>query len=107
METQPESVLPNSAFECSNGDIVGIRVPAIASSEDKFHLLKRRPSPNIDPVSCYLDVFDERRQFLVFPPIAEISDEWRLAFRMQTGDEAGDLKQRRVFSLGVQRPCAL
>jgi len=112
-----EGKLPTDAFVCYAGQIFGIRVPveplkgsaALAKSKKTgtgaFAYVKFRPIPRFQPIECYVDLLDDHRQFLVFPPVSNWSAEWRMVHRIESPPGSG-WRQSRLFVIGDEHPCA-
>jgi len=106
-----KAVLPYESFVCHEGRIFGIRVPVKGAApkrrrrqQEVFSYVIRNPLPNLDPMEIYLDIQNDLKQFFLYPPLDDYSEEWRLWYRYaEKGSKAW--ADSRLFKLGERHPC--
>jgi len=103
----PESTLHDDAFACNEGAMVGIRLPGNRPRKGLFFEVKLEAAYGLWPVHIYSDISDRRNQFHLCPPLAGITDHWRLLYGRASSKIATKLAEHRLFEVGKAHPCAL
>lgn len=80
-------------------------LPGKRRSRDQFFYVTRNPMPNLDPIEVYLDNSDERRQFLLFPPLDDETEEYRLLYRRAVTMKSLGWAEQHLFIGPKDRLC--
>jgi len=99
----PEGILRDDALACQNGRIFSIRLPAKPPKKHSLHHVKLNSS---GVEQLYVEIADEQRQFILFPPAGPADEHWLLLHRKASPQgQDGPWLERRLFQLGRRHPC--
>jgi len=106
---KPEGVMQRDALVCWQGRLVGVKLPQKPpTKQERFHYV-RFCSLMWEAVDWYADTADGKIQFLIFPPVGNLTSDWRLIYRRYIDNlkaRDGAWGDDRIFSLEGGRPCS-
>jgi len=103
-----EAHLPPEAFRCQGAIVAGVRLPGRCDKKDHVFDVRPNPKPQFQPIEMYVDEADGTSQFLLFPPVPNLSSGWRLLYsRARAPGDSTNWAEQRFFRVGYgEHPCA-
>mmetsp|Transcript_563 Transcript_563/g.1506 ORF Transcript_563/g.1506 Transcript_563/m.1506 type:complete len:245 (-) Transcript_563:16-750(-) len=102
----PESELAETDFVCHEGKLFGISIPSAKPPHGKvFSYLIAAPGEHW-PLQVYIDSFDARKSFVLYPPVPRLTTFWQVLYRRaDTISGEATVVERRMFGAGERHPC--
>jgi len=107
LRIEPEAVLSADAFRCHAGKVRSVNLPMRSRGRGVKHFDLIFQARILQHINLYADNADDRRQFLIIPPVDGYSCDWRLLTRTWQGISHGmkGWSGDRVFSITGGNPC--
>mmetsp|Transcript_44474 Transcript_44474/g.128537 ORF Transcript_44474/g.128537 Transcript_44474/m.128537 type:complete len:211 (+) Transcript_44474:65-697(+) len=105
---EPEAQLKSENFVCYSGQLVAVQLPGrLAGEQPVFHYVQFK-GMLAKKVRWYVDTNVQDLHFLIFPPTANLTQDWRMVCRRPVRHRATNQLVwggERVFAMSSGRPC--